>query len=127
MPLLRYLKVDVWFCNCVVLELHHGNSELSFGLSTVRGCDPAYSAAVLQIVCDKHGWTDLASSPVKTSCSSKVEETHFPGEGLQLIMLFGFWIVSCSSLLPCYPEVHEWRSSSHWEILLLHKSSVKIP
>lgn len=78
MPLLRYLKVDVWFCNCViVLELHLGNSELSFGLSTMRGGDPACSAAVMQIVCDKHGWTLLASSPVKTNCSSKVRGDPF--------------------------------------------------
>lgn len=55
MPLLRYLKVDVWFCNCAVWELQLGKSKLSFGLCTMRGCDPACSAAVMEIVCNKHG------------------------------------------------------------------------
>lgn len=90
----------------------------------MRGCDPACSAAVMEIVCNKHGLF-LHQVQLKPVAAIRWQGTH--SSATLTNYAFGFLDHFLFLFASLYPEVHEGHSSSHWEVLLLHKSSVEIP
>lgn len=117
-----------WMCGFVVVLCWSCTLETQafcFGLSTMRGCDPAYSAAVMQIVCHKHG---LFLHQVQLKPVATVRWDPFSWKKAATLMNYAsvFLDLFLFIFASLYPEVCEGRSSSHWEILLLCKGSVKI-